>query len=79
MNDIFWEQVCQLTSTRAAPTCVTEIVDVWSHPAPVGQLLQVVGGLVVAADENGQHGSNLLAGVVLEIGTLRSVNDSAKL
>ena len=34
---------------------------------------------MVAADENGQHGSNLLAGVVLEIGTLRSVNDSAKL
>ena len=66
MNDIFWEQVCQLTSTRAAPTCVTEIVDVWSHPAAVRELLQVVGGLVIATDENGHNRSLLFAGVVLE-------------
>ena len=66
MKETFLGQVCQLTSTRAAPTCVTEIVDVWSHPAAVRELLQVVGGLVIAADENGQNRSLLFAGVVLE-------------
>ena len=63
---LFWGAGLSIICNRAAPTCVTEIVDVWSHPAAVRELLQVVGGLVIAADENGQNRSLLFAGVVLE-------------
>lgn len=43
---------------------LTEVVDVGSHPPAVGQLLQVVGRLVVPADEHREDRCLLLAGVV---------------
>ena len=46
-------------------TCVTQVVNVGRDPASVGQLLQVVGGLVISADENGQNCRDFFAGVIL--------------
>ena len=46
-------------------TRVAQVVDVGSHPPAVGQLLQVVGGLVVAPDEKCQHWGLEFPGVVL--------------
>lgn len=43
---------------------LTQVVDVGRDPPAVGQLLQVVGSLVVAADEHGEHRGFLLARVV---------------
>ena len=44
---------------------IAEIEDVWSHPAPVGELLQVVAGLVVAADEDCEDRSDGLSVIIL--------------
>lgn len=42
----------------------TEVVDVGRHPPAVGQLLQVIGRLVVPANEHREDRGLLLAGVV---------------
>ena len=44
---------------------VAQVVYVWRHPASVGELLQVVGGLVVPADEDSEDRGYSLAAVVL--------------
>ena len=43
---------------------VSEVENVGRHPASVGQLLQVVGGLVVASNEDGEDGRDGLPAVV---------------
>ena len=43
---------------------VAKIIDVGSNPASIGQLLEVISGLVIASNEDGQHGSDGLAIVI---------------
>ena len=43
---------------------VSKIEDVGCDPASIGQLLEVVAGLVIASNEDGQHRSNGLATVI---------------
>lgn len=43
---------------------ITKVVNIWSHPTAVWELLQVIGGLMVAANEYGQHWCYQLATVV---------------
>ncbi len=46
-------------------TRVSQVVNVGRDPASVGQFLQVVGGLVISANENCHNWCNFLAGVIL--------------
>jgi len=53
--------------------CRTQVEDVGSYPPAVVQLLQVAGGLVVATNENGEHGRRFLLLVIAVEGVQRAV------
>jgi len=54
-------------------TCVSHVVDVWGYKASVGQLLEIVGSFMVAANEDREYRGRFFATIIFVEGVYLSI------